>query len=109
MHVSRHLDHSLRSARSALQPGGWLVIGECLRPLPGQALWPEFIFQLLDGFNRVAIDPELRPTAGFLTPEQWLRALAAAGFSELEIEPDLRRIRDLYPRFITGAVCGRRL
>jgi SAM-dependent methyltransferase len=108
MHVARNLDRSLRGALGALRPGGWLVIGECLRPLPGQALWPEFIFRLLDGFNRVETDPELRPTAGFLTPEQWLRALDAAGFVELAIEPDLRKIRDLYPRFLTGALCGRR-
>jgi SAM-dependent methyltransferase len=108
MHVARDLAASLRSARRALRPGGWLVIGECLRPLPGQPVWPEFIFRLLGGFNRVEIDPELRPNAGFLTPEQWLRILSASGFVELSIEPDLRRIRDLYPRFITGALCARR-
>ena len=108
MHIARDLRFSLGEARRALAPGGTLVLGECLRPFPAQPVYPEFVFRLLDGYSGVPADPELRPTAGFLTPEQWLRALAESGFDDAGIVPDVPRIRDIYPRFTTGAVCGRR-
>jgi len=34
--------------------------------------------------------------------------LRHAGFSQVSIEPDVFTIREIYPRFYTGAVCGRR-
>jgi hypothetical protein len=33
--------------------------------------------------------------------------LEAAGFREAELVPDVRVVRDHYPRFATGVVCGR--
>jgi len=108
LHVARDLQFSLQQARQALAPGGWLVIGEAQRLLPGQPIWAEFVFQLLEGFTNVETDGELRPTHGFLQPETWLEAVRHAGFSEVTIEPDVFKIREIYPRFYTGAVCGRR-
>ena len=58
--------------------------------------------------RRVGTEPELRPAHGFLAPESWRRAFAAAGFDEVAVVPDVERIRDLYPRFFAGVVCGRR-
>lgn len=108
LHVARDLQFSLRQARTALAPGGWLVIGEAMRPRSGQAMWAEFVFELLDGFTRVETDPELRPTAGFLQPSTWSKALAHAGFEDVAIEPDVAAIHEVYPRFYTGAVGGQR-
>jgi hypothetical protein len=29
-----------------------------------------------------------------------------AGFARVEIAPDIERIREIYPHFFTGAICG---
>ncbi len=108
LHVARDLPFSLRQAWGALRPGGWLVLGECLRPFPGRPVAAELVFQILERFADVTTDPEIRPHHGFLAPEHWRLALAAAGFAPVEIVPDLFRIRDIYPRFSTGALCGQR-
>lgn len=106
-HVADDLAWSLAEARAALAPGGWLVAGECLRPRPGQPIAAEMIFLLIEDFRDVRTDPELRPGPGFLTPEHWVAQLERAGFAEVELVPDVRVLRRFYPRFATGAVCGR--
>jgi SAM-dependent methyltransferase len=107
-HVARNLLHALRAAWSTLAPGGWLVAGECLRPFSDSPTAAELAFRLLSGYHAVELDPELRPIPGFLSPEQWQRALSAAGFVEVAVRPDVREIREIYPRFSVGAIVGRR-
>lgn len=107
LHVAHDLPFSLGEARAILLGDGWLVAGECLRPAPGHPIYVEIIFQLLESFTNVRCDPLLRPNCGFLTPEQWRASFRHAGFQTVEIEPDLDRLRALYPRFYSGAVCGR--
>src|SRR5262249_3843769 len=106
MHVAKNLRFSLEEARSALATGGWLVIGECVRPYDNQPMYPELMFQILDSFNNVETDPEIRPNPGFLTAQQWRRAFLRAGFDRVEVAPDIERIREIYPHFFTGAICG---
>jgi SAM-dependent methyltransferase len=106
MHISKNLLFSLNEARSALAADGWLVIGECVRPYDNQPMYPELMFQILDSFTNVETDPEIRPNPGFLTAEQWRGAFLRAGFTRTEIAPDIERIREIYPHFFTGAVCG---
>ncbi len=106
MHISRDLLFSLNEARSALASNGWLVIGECLRPYFNQPIYPELMFQILESFTNVQTDPEIRPNPGFLTPEHWLRAFTRAGFEGAEVAPNIDRIREIYPHFFTGAICG---
>lgn len=106
-HVAHDLSFSLDQARRRLVPGGWLVVGECLRPSPWQPIFPEFMFQILDGFMRVKLEPETRPNPGFLTAAQWRQAFARAGFGHSEVAPDVERIHEMYPYFFTGAICGR--
>ena len=109
MHISKNLLFSLNEARSALAADGWLVIGECVRPYDNQPMYPELMFEILDSFTDVEIDPDIRPNPGFLTAEQWRRAFLRAGYPRTEIAPDLERIREIYPHFFTGAICGQNM
>ena len=106
MHISKDLLFSLNEARSALAGDGWLVIGECLRPYFNQPIYPELMFQILESFTNVQTDPEIRPNPGFLTAEHWRRAFTRAGFQCVHIAPNIDRIREIYPHFFTGAICG---
>lgn len=107
-HVAKRLPFALAEAHRALAPGGWLVFGEALRPFPGQAMTAEMPFQILDGFLAVETDPETRPHPGFLEPELWVENLRRAGFEDITVVPDVRVVRQFYPRFFAGAVCGRK-
>ncbi|MGH7288120.1 MAG: class I SAM-dependent methyltransferase, partial [Myxococcota bacterium] len=107
-HLARDLVATLREAFEALEPGGWLVAGEAIRPHPRACVGAELPFQILQSYHAVEIDPELRPTPGFLTAEGWSEALRRAGFSEVALVPDAVRLRDLWEGAITAAVCGRR-
>jgi len=107
-HLARRLDTVLREAFAALAPGGWLVVGEGLRPFPGQPVDAEFPFQILESFAHVELDPATRATHGFLTAEEWLAALGRVGFAGLEVVPDAIRLRSFYAGFLAAAVCGRR-
>ena len=108
LHVAKDLLFSLAQARDALAPGGCLVISECVRPYLNQPMYPELVFQILDSFTDVDIDPEFRPNPGFLTADHWRHAFRRAGFEHTEVKPELDGIREIYPHFFTGAICGQR-
>ena len=108
MHLARDLDGALREAHSSLVPGGFLVLGEGLRPGPEIPVAAELPFQLLESFADVETHPETRPTAGFLTAETWLAALHRVGFVDVALVPDAIRLRALVPAFLAAAVVGRR-
>jgi len=107
LHVAKDLLFSLRQAGNALAPDGWLIISECVRPCLNQPMYPELVFQILDSFTEVDTDPEFRPNSGFLTADHWRNAFKRAGFERTEVKPELDRIREFYPHFFTGAICGR--
>ena len=110
LHVAKDLRFSLDQACQALRPDGWLIIGECLRPEPGQPVYIELMFQILDSYTEVALDPKFRPTPGFLTGQQWQLALGAVGLRHITIEPpDHDRIQAIHPRFLLGTVCAKKL
>jgi len=108
MHISKNLLFSLNQARSALAVGGWLVLGECLRPYENQPIYPELMFQILDSFSSVETNPEFRPNPGFLTAEQWRRAFVRADLRHPKVAPNVEAIREIYPHFFTGAICGQK-
>ena len=107
-HLAHDLVATLREAFEALEPGGWLVVGEAIRPRPHACVGAELPFQILQSYHAVKTDPELRPTPGFLTAEGWTEALRRAGFTEITLVPDTLRLRDLWEGAMTAAVCGRR-
>ncbi len=106
VHVARDLGETLRSLRALLAPGGRLVLGECLKPDLGKPIYLEFFFKFVKSFNDVALDPELRPAAGFLTPEAWEKALRHAGFGTVQRFPDTRALMRAFPTFYVGALAA---
>jgi hypothetical protein len=48
----------------------------------------------------------MRPNPGFLTADQWRRAFTRAAFENVKVSPDIDRIREIYPHFFAGAICG---
>jgi SAM-dependent methyltransferase len=104
LHVAHDLGATLAEIRRTLTPGGRLVVGECIRPYPGRTVYAEFVFNLMEAFRAPRLDPELRPNGGFLAPEQWTRALEAAGFVDVRLLPDILRMRDHFSTFYAAAI-----
>jgi SAM-dependent methyltransferase len=104
LHVAHDLDFTLEEVRRALEPGGRLIVSECVRPYPRQAISAEFIFNLLETFRSPRLHPLYRPSGGFLTPEQWQDAIGSAGFVDTRILPDIMRIRQAVPDFVAAAI-----
>ena len=108
-HVAPDLAAVLAEARAALAPGGWLVVSECVRPLGNaQPIYVELVFDLLESFTQVKLDPLARPTHGFLTPAAWRESLARAGFADVTFLPDAEEIAKSYPSFFVSAVAARK-
>ena len=102
LHVAKDLPATLAALRRALKPGGLLAFGECLKPSSDEPIYLEFLFNFMDSFRDVGLDPALRPAPGFLTPEQWQRLLEHAGFREIRAYPDARALMDKVPDFFVG-------
>jgi SAM-dependent methyltransferase len=109
LHVAHDLAVTLGEIRRALRPGGHLVFAECIRPLPGQTLYPEFVFNLLSKFRAPRLHAGYRPQGGFLTPEQWTAALEAEGFADVHVLPDIAALRSVTPAFSVGAITASRV
>jgi SAM-dependent methyltransferase len=108
LHVAHDLELTLGEIRRVLEPGGQLIVSEGVRPTPGQTMYPEFVFNLLETFRAPRLHPVWRPNGGFLTVEQWRAALETAGFKDVRAMPDIARIRELFPTFYAGALAATR-
>jgi len=104
LHVAHDLAFTLGEVHRALEPGGQVIVSECVRPFPGQTLYPEFVFNLMGTFRAPRLHPDYRPNGGFLMAEQWTRALEVAGFADVRVLPDVGRIRDVFPTFYAAAI-----
>ena len=104
LHVARDLDLTIREICHSLAPGGRLVASECIRTTPAQAVYIEFIFNLMETFRSPVLHPTYRPNGGFLTPEQWLGAMKAGAFADVVVLPDIAALRGRFPDFNVGAV-----
>lgn len=102
LHVAKDLPRALSGIRRKLRPNGLLVFGECLKPSLDGPIYLEFLFNFMDSFRNVDLDPVLRPMHGFLTPEQWPVLLEHAGFHSIRIYPDARAIMGKVPDFFVG-------
>jgi SAM-dependent methyltransferase len=108
LHVAHDLDFTLGEVLAALEPGGRLVVSECVRSQARQPIESEFVFNLTEAFRSPRLHPLYRPSGGFLTPGQWKGAMEAAGFVDIRFLPDIVRVQDHAPRFIAAAIGGAR-
>jgi SAM-dependent methyltransferase len=108
VHVAHDLSATLHEIRAALAERGALVLAECVRPFAGRPIYVEFAFNLLATFRDAVLVPDWRPNGGFLTPEQWTAALAANGFTDIRVFPDIAAIRQDIPQFVVAAISARR-
>ncbi len=108
VHVAHDLAATLGEIRAALAAGGAIVLAECVRPFPGRPIYVELPFNLLGAFRDAVLVPGWRPNGGFLTPEQWHAALAANGFADVRVFPDVATLREVFPQFVVAAISARR-
>jgi SAM-dependent methyltransferase len=104
LHVAHDLDFTLREVLGALEPGGRLIVSECVRSQARQPIESEFVFNLTETFRSPRLHPIYRPRGGFLTPGQWKGAMEAAGFVDIRFLPDIVRVQDQAPKFIAAAI-----
>jgi len=104
LHVAHDLDFTLGEVLRALEPGGRLIVSECVRSHARQPIEAEFVFNLTETFRSPRLHPLYRPSGGFLTPGQWRGAMEAAGFVDIRFLPDIVRVQDEAPRFIAAAI-----
>lgn len=104
LHVAHDLDFTLGEVLGALEPGGCLILSECVRSQARQPIESEFVFNLTETFRSPRLHPLYRPSGGFLTPGQWKGAMEAAGFADIRFLPDIVRVQEQAPRFIAAAV-----
>ena len=104
LHVAHDLDFTLGEVLRALEPGGRLVVSECVRSHARQPIEAEFVFNLTETFRSPRLHPLYRPSGGFLTPGQWKGAMEAAGFVDIRFLPDIVRVQEQAPKFIAAAI-----
>lgn len=104
LHVAHDLAFTLGEILRVLEPGGRLIMSECVRILPGQPLTPEFIFNLMATFRSRRPDAPGQPPAGFLLPTQWKAALEAVGFADVRFLPDVPSWGDRFTRFHVAVI-----
>ena len=85
IHVAKDLPVTLGWIRQCLKPGGALVLGEGSHYSPVVPSPVCLVLSLFDGWWDVPTSPE-RPQPGFLLPEHWFGAFAAAGYRNTSME-----------------------
>jgi len=104
LHVAHDLPFTLGEIFRALEPGGQLVVSECVRMRAGQSLSAEFVFNLMATFrSRPSASPG-QPPAGFLLPGQWQAVMEAAGFTDVRFLPDVTTFAERFPLFHVAAI-----
>jgi acyl transferase domain-containing protein/acyl carrier protein len=98
LHATADLKQSLEHVRELLAPGGVMLLLEGSAP----RRWIDLTFGLTEGWWRFT-DTSLRPAYPLLTPEQWARALAEAGWEEPASLPASPEDRALFPQAIIAA------
>jgi SAM-dependent methyltransferase len=102
LHAAFDLAFTLGEIRTALSPGGRLVIAECVPP--PEPIYADFVFNLAETFRAPRLDPVFRPHGGFLGPAHWSAAMTAAGLEDVRVLPEVARIRVEVPDWSVAAI-----
>lgn len=79
LHATRNMRTTVRNAKAALKPGGWLLLNE----ISNGALFTHLTFGLLEGWW-LYDDPGIRiPGSPALSPESWQQLLEREGFGAI--------------------------
>ena len=105
-HLARDLIATLREAFEALEPGGWLVAGEAIRP-PHRPVAAELPFRSSRATTPSRPTQSCGPRPASSLPRGG-PALRRAGFTEIALVPDVIRLRAIHPTLYAAAICGRR-
>ena len=80
LHVAKDLPFTLREIHAVLKTSGWLICAEGSVPDRTVRWRPDLVFAFLRGWWDVSTDYPLRPSPGFLMPNQWSDMLLANGY-----------------------------
>lgn len=104
-HVARDLVGFLRECRLCLRPGGRVVFGERVRDDP-RMMAPRELALNLSIYHRTAAERnnDYRPTHCYLTPDNWLKVLNLAGFSDAMTVPEPACLSAILPSAYAAVV-----
>jgi SAM-dependent methyltransferase len=96
-HVAKDIVGFLRGCRAVLRPGGRVVFSERVRWI-ADGMAPRELALNLSIYHRTAAErTSARPMHCYLHPDGWRSVLAAAGFEQIELLPDLDRLASRMP------------
>ena len=108
LHLGHDLTAMLARLRRVLKPGGWLAMGELMRPGFDAGVHIELPFSLLEAYGNVALAEGVRTRPGFVPVEGWMTGLARAGFSDAALFPArLQECMAAYAGFYCGTIVAR--
>lgn len=84
VHAAEDLEKTLEYIYDVLNPGGVLILSECVRPGQKELLFQELIFNLFDNYMDIKLS-DMRPMPGFLDVQSWAKILKKAKFKNIEL------------------------
>ena len=97
-HVAKDIVGFLRSCKETLRPGGRVLFAERIR-LTARDMAPRELALNLSIYHRTAAirNNAYRPMHCYLSPDNWLKVFAEAGFSDGDIWPNIGAMEDRFP------------
>lgn len=105
-HVAYDLRFTLSEIYKTLKPGGSLIICETVRPRGNTMIQQEFLLNTLPDYWNVKLDEEIRPRYGFMDWQNWISALKASGFVNVETIPDMSVVEEKYDNCYVAVIRG---
>lgn len=96
-HVAKDLGWSAAECLAALKPGGRVVFAERVRVSPAEMAPRELVLNLSIYHRSATETTDDRPFHCYLRPDNWTKVLTRAGFSKVEVWPDLAALQPHFP------------